>query len=83
MPAAADPFTLAHWRRIVAEHYAAVRAAAATDAAAAALRFRAAREQMFRDHPESPIAAERRARMARAGMASLRPGLARHRDGRP
>ena len=60
MPAAADPFTLAHWRRIVSEHYAAVRAASPTDAAAAAMRFRAVREQMFRDHPQSPIAAERR-----------------------
>ncbi len=68
MLAVADPFTLAHWRRVVAEHYAAVRAAGA-DAAGAALRFRAARERLFRDHPESPIPAERRAAW---------PGLAWH-----
>jgi uncharacterized protein (DUF1684 family) len=60
MPAAADPFTLAHWRRTVAELYAAVRAATGADAAAAALQFRAARERMFRDHPQSAIPVERR-----------------------
>jgi len=56
----ANPFTLANWRRSVAEHYAAVRAADGGDARAAALRFRAAREQLFRDHDDSPVAAERR-----------------------
>ena len=60
LSAPANPFTLAHWRRSVAEHYAAVRAAAGADGQAAALRFRAAREQLFRDHAQSPIAAERR-----------------------
>ena len=60
MPAPADPFTLAHWRRTVAEHYAAARAAATADPAAAAMRFRAAREPLFRDHPESPIPAAQR-----------------------
>jgi uncharacterized protein len=60
MAAPPDPFTLAHWRRTVGELYAAVRASAGVDPAAAAARFRAAREQMFRDHPESPIAADRR-----------------------
>jgi uncharacterized protein (DUF1684 family) len=56
----ADPFTLAHWRRSVAEQYAAVRAAADSDPAGAALRFRAARERLFRDHADSPIPSERR-----------------------
>jgi hypothetical protein len=56
----ADPFTLAHWRRSVAEHYADVRSAAGSDPEAAAMRFRAARERLFRDHDDSPIEAERR-----------------------
>lgn len=61
MPAApANAFTLAHWRRAVAELYADVRAAAGTDPAAAAERFRAAREQLFREHPQSPLPPERR-----------------------
>jgi uncharacterized protein (DUF1684 family) len=60
MTAAADPFALAHWRRSVAELYASVRAAGSADAPAAALQFRAARERMFRGHPESPIPPERR-----------------------
>jgi len=56
-----NPYTLAHWRRLVAEQYANVRMQAATDPAAAATRFRAARDKLFREHVESPIAAERRA----------------------
>jgi uncharacterized protein (DUF1684 family) len=59
-----NPFTLADWRHTVAEHYAAVRALAHTDAAAAAARFRAARTQLFLEHPDSPIAPERRDRWA-------------------
>jgi uncharacterized protein len=55
-----DPLRLAHWRRTVAEHYAAVRAATGQDPAAAAIRFRAARDGLFREHPDSPIPAERR-----------------------
>ena len=61
MSAPANPFTLAHWRRTVAEHYADVRAVGAADAPAAALRFRAARDQLFRTHADSPITPERRA----------------------
>jgi uncharacterized protein len=61
MSVPADPFTLAHWRRTVAEHYADVRAAAQSDPHAAARRFRAARERLFRDHADSPIPAETRA----------------------
>jgi uncharacterized protein (DUF1684 family) len=55
-----DPLRLAHWRRTVAEFYAAVRAAADRDPAGAAKAFRAARDGLFREHPDSPIPAERR-----------------------
>lgn len=56
----ADPLTLAEWRRTVAEHYAAVRAASPGDPARAASVFRAARDRLFREHPDSPIAPDRR-----------------------
>ena len=56
----ADPLRLAHWRRTVAEHYAAVRAATHLDPRQAATDFRAARDRLFRDHPDSPIPAELR-----------------------
>ena len=54
-----NPFTLAEWRRTVASEYAAVRAGVA-DLEGTAMRFRAARDRLFREHPESPLAAERR-----------------------
>jgi uncharacterized protein (DUF1684 family) len=60
MSAPSDAFTLAHWRRSVAELYAQVRAEANGDTAAAAHRFRAAREALFREHADSPIVPERR-----------------------
>jgi uncharacterized protein len=53
--APANAFTLAHWRRAVAELYADVRAGSRSDPAGAAARFRAARDALFRDHPQSPI----------------------------
>jgi uncharacterized protein (DUF1684 family) len=56
-----DPLTLAHWRRTVAELYATARAAGERDPAGAADAFRAARDALFRSHPDSPIAIERRA----------------------
>jgi uncharacterized protein (DUF1684 family) len=58
--APADPLTLAEWRRTVAELYAAVRVAACDDPARAASTFRAARDRLFREHAESPIARDRR-----------------------
>ena len=61
MSAPSNPFTLADWRHTVAEHYAAVRALAGTDARAAASQFRAARGRLMREHPDSPIVAEARA----------------------
>ena len=54
------PLTLAHWRRTVAELYADVRTSTAGDAAAAASRYRAARDRLFADHPDSPIAPSER-----------------------
>ena len=55
MTAPTDPFALAGWRRNVAALYAVVRAGVA-DPGGTAERFRTARDQLFRDHPESPIA---------------------------
>ena len=56
----ADPLTLAHWRRTVAEIYATAREAGERDPAGAAAAFRAARDELFRMHPDSPIAVDRR-----------------------
>jgi len=56
-----SPLTLAHWRRTVAALYAVVRATAERDPAAAAVTFRAARDRMFVEHPDSPILPSRRA----------------------
>jgi uncharacterized protein (DUF1684 family) len=56
----ADPLTLAHWRRTVAEIYATAREAGERDPAGAAKAFRAARDELFRMHPDSPIPADRR-----------------------
>ena len=59
MTAPSNPFRLAGWRRSIAVEYAAVRAGNA-DAAATAQRFRAARDRLYMEHAESPIAPERR-----------------------
>jgi uncharacterized protein len=53
-----DPFDLLDWKRRVSELYAAVRSAA--DPGAAWERWRAAREDLFRSHPQSPIEPDRR-----------------------
>ena len=58
---------LADWRRRIAELYADVRELAATDPEAAWERWRAVREAMYREHPQSPVPV--------AGRASFR---ARH-----
>ena len=55
-----SPITLAHWRREVAGHYARVRAHAEANPLAAAAEFRAARDGLFADHPDSPIPPGRR-----------------------
>ena len=54
-----NPFTLAEWRRMMTMEYAAVRADVA-DLESTAMRFRETRDRLFREHPESPLAAERR-----------------------
>ena len=54
-----NAFALAHWRRTVAALYAAVREPAA-DRRAQCEAFRRARDDLFRTHKESPIAAELR-----------------------
>ena len=52
---AIDRAWLADWRRRVASLYAEVRAMAATDPAIALAHWRAVREQLYRDHPQSPV----------------------------
>jgi len=54
-----NPFTLAAWRRTVAAQYAQTRVGA-DDRGAQAARFRAARDELFRTHSESPIPSDRR-----------------------
>lgn len=56
-----DRLTLADWRRRMAELYAEVRAMAASDPAVALGHFRAAREWLLREHPQSPVPAAERA----------------------
>lgn len=52
--------TLLDWRRRVAALYADVRASAERDPEGTLARFRAARDLLFREHPDSPLAAEAR-----------------------
>ena len=52
---AADRLSLADWRRRIATLYAEVRAMAASDPAAAHAHWRAVRERLFREHPQSPV----------------------------
>ena len=58
---AADRLSLADWRRRVSTLYAEVRAMAATDPATALAHWRAVRERLFREHPQSPVPAAVRA----------------------
>jgi uncharacterized protein len=63
---AAERLALADWRRRVADLYASVRIESASDPAAAWDHWRATREELFRNHPQSPVpAAERAAFTAR------------------
>ncbi len=52
--------TLLDWRRRVAEMYADVRRASGTEPDAALTRFRASRDQLFAEHPDSPVPASAR-----------------------
>lgn len=54
-------FTLLDWRRQVAAMYADVRATTDADPAGALTRFRADRDRLFREHPDSPVASVDRA----------------------
>ena len=53
--------TLLDWRRRVAAMYAEARASAKRDPAATVARFRAERDRLFREHPDSPLTPEERA----------------------
>ena len=55
---------LLDWRRTVSAMYAAVRAGVDRDPEGTLADFRAARERLIREHPQSPIPAERRAGFA-------------------
>jgi uncharacterized protein len=61
-----DRAWLADWRRRVATLYAEVRAMAATDPAVALPHWRAVRERLYREHPQSPVPPE-----ARAGFTAV------------
>lgn len=52
-----DRLTLADWRRRISTLYVEVRAMAASDPAVALAHWRAAREWLFREHPQSPVPA--------------------------
>ncbi len=54
---AAELVWLADWRRRIAELYAEVRATAASDPASAWTAWRTEREELYRDHPQSPVPA--------------------------
>ncbi len=56
-----DRLTLADWRRRVAALYVEVRAMAASDPEVAHAHWRAVREWLFREHPQSPVPAAERA----------------------
>ncbi|MFL5800904.1 MAG: hypothetical protein ACJ8CR_04105 [Roseiflexaceae bacterium] len=58
MTAPANPFTLAHWRGAVTEIYADVRRAPPDERERACAAFRAVRDELFRSHPQSPLAVE-------------------------
>jgi len=58
---AADRLWLADWRRRISTLYSEVRAMAASDPAAAHAHWRAVRERLFREHPQSPVPAAVRA----------------------
>jgi len=70
-----DPLSLADWRRRVSELYQSVRAA--DDPRAAWVHWRTTRDRLFREHPQSPYAADERARFAGLAYFDYDPA-ARH-----
>lgn len=71
---ATDRAWLADWRRRVGALYAEVRAMAATDPAIALAHWRAVRELLYREHPQSPVPPDARAGF-RATHFEHDPGL--------
>jgi uncharacterized protein (DUF1684 family) len=61
---ATDRLWLADWRRQIAALYAEVRAISVSDPAIAHAHWRAVRERLFREHPQSPVPAAERADFA-------------------
>jgi uncharacterized protein len=57
----ADRAWLADWRRQIAALYAEVRSMSATDPSVALAHWRAVRERLFREHPQSPLPLDARA----------------------
>ena len=68
-----NPFSLAHWRRSVAALYADVRATSGHDPVHAAQTFRAGRDRLFAEHPDSPISHAKRAAWRGAGWYPYDP----------
>lgn len=66
---------LADWRRRVAEIYAEWRRASATDPHGAWLRWRDSRDELFRDHPQSPLTSDTRARFGGLSYFSYDPAF--------
>lgn len=60
-PTTSDRLDLADWRRRISDLYATVRTEAALDPEAAWRRWRDTREELFRSHPQSPVAPADRA----------------------
>jgi len=71
---AIDRAWLADWRRRIATLYAEVRATALSDPQVAHAHWRAVRERLYREHPQSPVPIERRERFA-AGHFDHDPDL--------
>lgn len=67
--------SLLDWRRRVAALYAEVRARSPLDPAGSLERFRAGRDDLFRTHPDSPLAADRRAGFEGLPAWGYRPDL--------
>ncbi len=69
--------TLLVWRRTVSELYASIRSriAAGTDPADAHLAWREGRDRLFRDHPDSPVAATMRSGFEGLAYAPYDPAL--------
>ncbi len=67
--------TLLDWRRRVAAMYAEVRASAGQNPGGTLARFRHERDGLFREHPDSPLAPERRGGFAGLSYWPLDPAL--------